>query len=74
MIPKGAGLPLTFAGLGVGYLAVTYLAGPPAEIEARRTWERHLRDAKIAAAFGVAAGAVLWLARAPAAQPRHSWY
>lgn len=74
MMPKGAGLPLAFAGLGVGYFAVTYLTGPPAEIEARHAWERHLRDAKIAAAFGVAAGAVLWLARAPSAQPRHSWH
>ena len=74
MIPKGAGLPLAFGGIGLGYLVVTYLTGPPAELEARHVWERHLRDAKIAAAFGVTAGAILWFARAPAHQPRHSWY
>lgn len=75
MIPKGAGLPLAFAGLGVGYLTVTYLARPPErDTTAHLSWERHVRDAKLAAAFGVAAGAVLWLARAPAAQPRHSWH
>jgi hypothetical protein len=75
MIPKGAGLPLAFGGLGVGYLVVTYLARPPErDTTAHLSWERHVRDAKVAAAFGVAAGAILWFTRGSAPQPRHSWY
>ena len=74
-LPKHATLPLVFGGLGVGYLAVTYLARPvETDVAARRAWERHVRDAKIAAAFGVAAGAILWLARTPSQHPRHSWH
>ena len=74
-IPKGAGLPLTFGGIGIGYLLATALSRPDeSDTIARIEWERHLRDAKIAAVFGVTAGAVLWFARAPKEQPRHSLF
>jgi hypothetical protein len=74
MIPKGAALPLTFGGLGVGYFLLTYLNRPSeADPVARAAWERHARDAKVALFFGLAAGTILWVAR-PQPQARHSWY
>jgi len=64
-------LPLTFAGLGVGYFAVTYLQKPtlpsPRDLE---LWERHKRDARVALVAGLGAGALLWWMRADKSAPQ----
>jgi len=70
-IRKDNALPLTFAGLGVGYFALTRLQGPaslhPRDLE---IWERHKHDANVALVAGLGAGALLWWMRSKASEPR----
>jgi hypothetical protein len=70
-IRKDDALPLTLAGLGVGYFALTHLQGPlsqrPQDLE---LWDRHKRDAKVALVAGLGAGALLWWMRSARPEPQ----
>ncbi len=70
-IRKDDALPLVFAGLGIGYFAVTRLHGPasqhPQDLE---LWERHKRDANVALVAGLGAGAILWWMRSAKPEPQ----